>query len=120
MDEMDEVRLSFQTAEVDETLQFLQKLECLHGGSVSPNDQIVAPGQRECPICKRKMVVQCREALTVDTCPVHGVWLDSGELEAIVGRLQRGARINIEHAYKMGYQKGYAEGRARAFSGGGD
>jgi Zn-finger nucleic acid-binding protein len=114
VDEIDKSRMSLQAGEVDETLQFLQKLECLHSESVSPNDEIVAPGERECPICKRKMTVQGREGLSVDTCPEHGVWLDSGELEAIVGRLRRGAKINTEHAYNMGYKKGYAEGRARA------
>ena len=119
MDRDDKARLSLEEAEVDETLRFLQNLECLHGGSVSPNDDIVAPGERHCPICKKKMKVCCREALTVDTCPEHGVWLDSGELEAIVDRLRRGARINIEHAYKAGYKKGYAAGRSNALSAGG-
>ena len=108
MDETDKSRLSFQASEMERTLGFLQKLECLHSESVSPNDQIVAPGERECPICKRKMLVQGREGLTVDTCPEHGVWLDSGELEAIVGRLRRGAKINTDHAYKTRYADGYA------------
>jgi Zn-finger nucleic acid-binding protein len=119
MDGIEKSRLSFHASEVEETLQFLQELECLHSESASPNDQIVAPGERECPICKRKMIVQGREALTADACLEHGVWLDSGELEAIIGRLRRGARMNTEHAYKMGYKKGYAEGMARASSSGG-
>ena len=120
MDGIDRTRLSLHAQEVDKTLQFLQELECSHSESASLNDEIVAPGERECPICKRKMIVQGREGLSVDACPDHGVWLDSGELEAIIGRLRRGAKINNDHAYKLGYKKGYVEGRAMADHSGGD
>ena len=115
MNEMDGIErklMSMQASEVDETLKFLQSLECLHSESVSPNDDIVAPGERECPICGKKMLVEGREGMSVDTCPNHGVWLDSGELEAIVGRIRRGGKINSDYAYKKGYEKGYQAGQA--------
>ena len=117
MENIDKTRLSLESSQVDKTLQFLQELECVHTPTVSPNDQIVAPGERECPICKQLMAAQRREGLTVDECPKHGVWLDAGELEAVVDRLRRGSKINSDYAYKLGYKsgydKGYASGRRR-------
>ena len=50
------------------------------------NDQVVPTGQRECPICKKVMVVEDLHGITLDVCRNHGVWLDSGELETIVSR----------------------------------
>ncbi len=108
MDGVEKTGMSLQAFEVEKTLEFLHELECVHSESVSPNDDIVAPGERECPICKKKMLVHGREGMTVDTCSEHGVWLDSGQLEAIVSKIRKGSKINIDHAYKMGYKNGAA------------
>jgi Zn-finger nucleic acid-binding protein len=35
----------------------------------------------ECPDCKRAMATGYREEVRFDFCPLHGVWLDSGEYE---------------------------------------
>ena len=41
-----------------------------------------APGERCCPICNTKMVVEVLEAVTVDRCTAHGVWFDDTELQS--------------------------------------
>jgi Zn-finger nucleic acid-binding protein len=45
-------------------------------------------GQRRCPRCGRKMhlvTLGTDEPVTVDQCPIgHGLWLDAGELRAVV------------------------------------
>ena len=91
MDDIDKILESLQAGEIDATLQFLQSLES--GVTASANDELVRLGERECPICKVKMAVEDREGVTLDTCPQHGVWLDFGELEAIVSRLRRGEKL---------------------------
>ncbi len=39
-----------------------------------------AAGQRACPICAAKMIVEPLEGVTVDRCAGHGVWFDPHEL----------------------------------------
>ncbi len=39
---------------------------------------------RNCPVCHEPMAQHRRELITVDVCEAHGIWLDKGELEAIL------------------------------------
>jgi Zn-finger nucleic acid-binding protein len=41
-----------------------------------------------CPVCADEMVRQRYHEVQIDWCPDHGVWLDSGELEAILNNLR--------------------------------
>lgn len=36
-----------------------------------------------CPVCKQAMKTQQAEGIAIDVCPLHGVWLDKGELFAL-------------------------------------
>jgi len=38
----------------------------------------------DCPICSKRMRIEKIEGITVDICDDHGVWLDKGEIEAII------------------------------------
>jgi Zn-finger nucleic acid-binding protein len=38
----------------------------------------------ECPICKQRMQLKQIEGIRVDVCEEHGVWLDRGEIEALM------------------------------------
>ena len=68
----------------------------LTGGKPRP-----APGERKrrCPVCRKKMLKEAtgtEEPVTYDRCPRgHGLWLDAGELQAIVraGDQKTDARI---------------------------
>ncbi|MBV9848187.1 MAG: zf-TFIIB domain-containing protein [Armatimonadetes bacterium] len=43
--------------------------------------------RRQCPACQWEMLPDGRLGVEVDYCPLcRGVWLDGGELEAIVAR----------------------------------
>ena len=74
--------------------------------SASPNDQIVPPGERECPICKKKMIVEVVEGVSLDSCQEHGVWLDFGELQGMMSRIRRGERISRRDAVKRAKEEG--------------
>ncbi len=50
------------------------------------NDDLVPPGQRPCPICRRLMETVDQQGVTMDLCPDHGVWLDQGELALLLER----------------------------------
>lgn len=39
-------------------------------------------GERECPICAERMLVEPLEGVTIDRCATHGVWFDARELAA--------------------------------------
>ena len=40
------------------------------------------PGERVCPVCKKPMIVEVLEAVTIDRCEGHGVYFDPDELQA--------------------------------------
>jgi Zn-finger nucleic acid-binding protein len=70
----------------------LKTLEELH--AASPNDEMVPPGKRPCPICQQLMSVESEYGVSVDVCQSHGVWLDVGELATIIARARGLGRIN--------------------------
>jgi Zn-finger nucleic acid-binding protein len=41
-----------------------------------------------CPVCGAPMTLEQVSGVTIDWCKQHGVWLDSGELEAILNNLR--------------------------------
>ena len=42
---------------------------------------------RPCPVCGEALVAERKHDIEVDVCEEHGIWLDAGELETVVGRL---------------------------------
>ena len=44
---------------------------------------------RACPVCGQEMTVEHEENICIDVCGEHGIWLDKGELPAIVAAIQR-------------------------------
>ncbi len=73
------------------------------------NRNIVAEGERPCPICNRKMKTQTEFDVLVDVCPQPGVWLDTNELgrilESYKGSAVQNARMRSE------YERGQKAGR---------
>lgn len=69
-----------------EVERFLRQLE---SGTPAPdNARIIPHGQRPCPICGAKMVVDHEEGIQTDVCSQHGVWLDLDELRVIISRVR--------------------------------
>ena len=52
----------------------------------------------ECPVCKQRMKLEKLDGVHVDICEAHGVWLDKGEIEALV-----------ESAKRRGESEGFAK-----------
>ena len=42
----------------------------------------------DCPVCGEGMTLDRYHEVQIDQCPAHGVWLDSGELGAILHNLR--------------------------------
>jgi len=67
----------------DDTLQALEEMtRPLDTG----NEALVPSGQRLCPICGQVMQVEDYRGINIDFCAAHGVWLDNGEFQALLGR----------------------------------
>lgn len=51
-------------------------------------------GERQCPMCGERLVVETLVGTAIDRCPTHGVWFDASELAATLerasGALDRG------------------------------
>lgn len=50
------------------------------------NRGLVPEGERPCPICGKHMTADKKQGIQVDVCHDHGVWLDRGELSAVIGK----------------------------------
>jgi len=87
-----------------ELMEFLAELE--QDDHRSNNDELVPPGQRECPICKTKMSVDREYGVAIDVCVVHGIWLDRGELAAVILRVKSGERIERRKAVRNAKRQG--------------
>lgn len=92
-----------------ETLDFLGELE-REQQKLPSNDSIVAGGDRQCPICKKEMRVEVECGVHVDVCDDHGLWLDRGELPAIVSRIRSGERVNRVQALRRARRDGKMSG----------
>lgn len=92
-----------------EALEFLAELESKEE-MVSPNDTVVPPGERECPICKQKMQIEVQEGIQFDVCEQHGMWFDRGELESVFKRFHAGHRIDRAKLVKQARRDGKISG----------
>ena len=92
-----------------EALEFLAELE-REAEQITSNDEIVPPGERECPICKEPMQVEFETGVHVDVCPEHGIWLDRGELPSILSVIRSGDRVNRHDAIRKARQEGKVSG----------
>lgn len=97
-----------------DVLEFLGELEqselVTRQARTTDNEQLVPSGQRPCPICQQRMVAESEVGFVVDVCPQHGVWLDAGELPAMLGRIRSGERINREQAIRRAKRDGKMSG----------
>ena len=72
------------------------------------------PAQRRlaCPVCGGAMSTLRRGLIELDRCDAHGVWLDRGELEHVLGRERKqGKRLDRWKA-DAARQKGRFQGAA--------
>lgn len=62
----------------------------------------VREGERRCPVCGGPMQVRTMDNVRIDVCDFHGVWLDRGELEKLLGKdpRRRATRRRIEEYRK--------------------
>lgn len=94
----------------------------------------------KCPVCQEFLLTAHRERIEIDYCPkCRGVWLDRGELNALIERSTRDDVLRFEHdsqpapnhprtdddsgefrkyrpsedPYGRGYGGGYREGKRR-------
>ena len=49
----------------------------------------IRPGRLACPVCSATMQIQTKKGISIDACPEHGIWLDTGELDTITMKLTR-------------------------------
>jgi Zn-finger nucleic acid-binding protein len=70
-------------------MQIADALRRMTDPPAGPNADALAEGERPCPICGRAMTLQNDAGIAIDVCPRHGVWLDRGELKALLARPRR-------------------------------
>ena len=93
-----------------EALEFLAQLEEAESGRNSTNEALVPSGERECPICKKKMEVEIQEGISIDTCAEHGIWLDRGELGNMLAQVRAGSFSNRREALRRAKRDGKVSG----------
>jgi len=76
----------------------------------SDNEQVVPSGQRPCPICGKTMHVENAFGVKMDVCQQHGVWLDLGEMQAVLSRVRSGERIGRRAAIREARRRGKVSG----------
>ena len=74
--------------------------------SGKPSAEERAKGDRPCPVCRGVMSLARKGKTAIDVCEEHGIWLDRGELEAIVKRSQIGQATRIHMAERRGRESG--------------
>lgn len=94
----------------EDTLAFLAELE--REAAAGPTASPVPPGERECPICKQKMVPDLDYGVSIDVCAEHGIWLDRHELPAIMAFVRSGERLVRKHAILKAKSEGRWSGAA--------
>ena len=68
------------------------------------------PGERHCPVCNKKLALSKHRAIEIDICEDHGVWLDTGELKAIVARVEKQQGYRRRAEYRKGKSAGKVSG----------
>jgi Zn-finger nucleic acid-binding protein len=66
----------------------------------------VHEGERPCPVCGKRMYVEKKSNVSIDVCADHGIWLDRGELDAIVMAARKRGRRRQRSAVKEARRKG--------------
>lgn len=89
----------------EEILAYLHELE-LNAAAVTPNEQIVPSGERRCPICQETMRCVSEQGVMIERCDDHGVWLDTGELQSIIGQIKRRHRLSSKIAIRNARDSG--------------
>ena len=67
-------------------------------------------GSRLCPVCHAEMMLTKKGKVEIDACEDHGVWLDRGELEAMLQRSARRERIRSRHEVRRARNSGKVSG----------
>ena len=93
-----------------DTFDFLAELEQEETEVGTSNDTLVPPGDRPCPICSEKMIVEIEYGVHIDVCPRHGIWLDRGELRSMASMIRSGERIDRRRAIKQARRDGKLSG----------
>jgi Zn-finger nucleic acid-binding protein len=76
----------------------------------APDGTPAETGRRPCPVCGETMIVESKRGITIDACPDHGIWLDKGELPAIIRKVSRKHRALRLEAVKRAYRDGKIQG----------
>ncbi|MCM2372733.1 TFIIB-type zinc ribbon-containing protein [Aporhodopirellula aestuarii] len=81
------------------------------------NGSCVPEGERPCPICGEKMATDTQQGIQVDLCHDHGIWLDKGELGAVIGReketaIKQAMATSGDTHQQSGFLLGYALGKS--------
>lgn len=72
------------------------------------NDEERKSHYMRCPKCGGHLVTEAFHRVQIDRCPdCHGVWLDQGELEAVMGHEDKGllSRVFLEFMETLGGNK---------------
>lgn len=92
-----------------ETLAFLAQLEN-ENRMASNNAELVPSGERLCPICQTAMAVEVTQGVNIDVCAQHGIWLDSGELPAMLSAARSSERVGVSQRVRQARQDGKVSG----------
>lgn len=52
-----------------------------------------------CPVCGARLRVEAKKGVAIDVCDEHGMWLDQGELDTVILKLQ--ARMGRRHRRRV-------------------
>jgi Zn-finger nucleic acid-binding protein len=67
-------------------------------------------GDRPCPVCGKRMHIERKSGVSIDTCRDHGIWLDKGELEKITAAIRRRGIRSRRDAVKRAKKDGKVQG----------
>ncbi|HET6429919.1 MAG TPA: zf-TFIIB domain-containing protein [Phycisphaerae bacterium] len=96
------------TTDRDELADLLAEMSS--AGTECTEQSPVPPGQRPCPICGRHMDVETFLGVSIDACNDHGVWLDRGELPAMIAKVRAGKRISRTTEIRRARREGKMSG----------
>lgn len=88
--------------------QFIAQLE--HEARHHENERLVPVGERRCPICQQTMRPETYFGETIEACADHGIWLDKGELETIVGLARNASPAIRQQALEEARRRGKLQG----------
>ena len=90
--------------------ELVNALEGRAAPAASNNEGLVPAGQRPCPICGKHMQVESMQGVQIDACVEHGVWLDTGELMTVIGRIRAKAGAAKVEAIRRARRDGKVSG----------